>query len=135
MQTFVPYVEDALSARILDGKRLNKQIVECAQILNALLDPAARGWVNHPAVRMWRGHEARLLAYTAAMQSERTRRYGKPINVRLRDAPLGSSPIDPPWWAGRIHATHRSNLLRKDPVFYGRYAWPENASQPYFWPV
>jgi hypothetical protein len=135
LQTFVPYVDDALSARVLDDKRLNKQVVECAQILNALLDPAARGWVNHPAVKMWRGYEARLVVYTQAMQSERTRRYGKPINVTLREVPPTSSADDPPWWAGFIHSSHRSNLVRKDQGFYGRYNWPEDGSKPYFWPV
>jgi hypothetical protein len=135
LQTFVPYVNDALSARVLDDKRLNKQVVECAQILNALLDPSARGWVNHPAVRMWRGYEARLLTYTAAMQAERVRRYGRPINVNLREAPPGSFADDPPWWAGRIHSSHRSNLLRKDQGFYGRYHWMDGADLPYFWPV
>lgn len=135
MQTFVPYVDDALSARVLDNKRLNKQIVECAQILNALLNPAAKGWVNHPAVRMWRGYEARLVRYTEAMQAERVRRYGKPINVALREPPPSSRADDPPWWKSLVHSSHRSNLLRKDPAHYGRYGWPETSDKPYVWPV
>ena len=54
MQTFLPYPDFAKSAACLDNKRLNKQIVECYQILRAITDPTY-GWQNHPAVNMWRG--------------------------------------------------------------------------------
>ena len=64
MQTFVPLtstVDDI--AKVLDNKRLNKQALEGWQILMTLLelDPQGnhrvpKGWYNHPAVKMWRGH-------------------------------------------------------------------------------
>ena len=40
-------------------------------------------------------------------------------------------------WFGdkRVHASHRSNLLRKDSEFYGKYNWKESSDLPYFWPV
>jgi Pyrimidine dimer DNA glycosylase len=41
-----------------------------------------------------------------------------------------------PAWVGdeTVHASHRSNLLRKDPLFYGRYGWAEPPDLPYAWP-
>jgi hypothetical protein len=33
------------------------------------------------------------------------------------------------------HASHRSNLLRKDKVFYGKYGWKESNDLPYIWTV
>jgi len=41
-----------------------------------------------------------------------------------------------PGWLGdeAFHASHRSNLLRKDPEFYGRYGWNEPPDLPYIWP-
>ena len=42
-----------------------------------------------------------------------------------------------PLWLGdeTFHNSHRSNLLRKDPVFYGKYNWNVEASLPYHWPL
>ena len=34
-----------------------------------------------------------------------------------------------------FHASHRSNLLRKDPTYYGAFGWAEDATLPYVWPV
>lgn len=42
----------------------------------------------------------------------------------------------PPWLGDeRVHASHRSNLLRKDPVWYGQFDWTDNPTDPYVWPV
>jgi len=64
MQTFLPYKNYTKSAKALDNKRLNKQILEGYQILKVLSnnDPKA-AWRNHPAVKMWRGHENSLWDY------------------------------------------------------------------------
>jgi hypothetical protein len=34
-----------------------------------------------------------------------------------------------------VHSSHRANLLRKDPNFYGKYGWQESPEIPYFWPI
>lgn len=41
-----------------------------------------------------------------------------------------------PLWVGdpAFHASHRSNLLRKDSVFYGKFGWLEPHDLPYVWP-
>jgi hypothetical protein len=41
-----------------------------------------------------------------------------------------------PWWYGNrdLHASHRSNLLRKDDEYYGRFGWSESPDLPYWWP-
>lgn len=40
-----------------------------------------------------------------------------------------------PWWLGKedLHSSHRSNLLKKDPLFYGRYNWKESRDLNYVW--
>ena len=138
MQTFLPVPDFAESARILDNARLGKQRVETYQIIRTL-DGVTKGWRNHPAVRMWRGYEPALLVYGIAMCDEWDRR-GYPDTVRgklgehLRDA---DHPVHLPPWLGdaALHASHRSNLLRKDAEFYGRYSWSEPPDLPYVWPV
>lgn len=131
MQTFLPYPDFAQSAACLDNRRLGKQRVECLQILRALRDPSY-GWQNHPAVRMWRGYADALETYKAYCIVEWTRRGFK----NTMEAFAKGAPALPPWLGNAaFHASHRSNLLRKDPVFYGRYGWTEPHNLPYVWPV
>lgn len=141
MQTFLPSPNYAESARVLDYRRLGKQRVECKQILLAMPKDTG-GWRNHPATKMWRGYEVELARYGFAMCREWVSRgYQDSLGVFFSGLVLdyladGRNP-EPPAWLGdeQIHASHRSNLLRKDPVFYGRYGWAESADLPYIWPV
>lgn len=51
----------------------------------------------------------------------------------LQSIPVTSEPS----WLGdpKLHASHRSNLLRKDPIHYGKFGWEEPATMEYVWPV
>jgi len=130
VQTFLPYPNFKESALVLDRARLGKQRVEANQILNAIKDPH-NGWRHHPAVKMWRGYENALCLYRNTMIQEWIRR-GYVNNMPL----LFFDAVQNPWWLGleEFHASHRSNLLRKDPKFYGQYGWLEPSDLPYFWP-
>jgi hypothetical protein len=49
--------------------------------------------------------------------------------------PLTVNPCLPPWLGyDALHASHRSNLLRKDAEYYGRHGWTEPHDLPYHWP-
>ncbi|HET6521298.1 MAG TPA: MSMEG_6728 family protein [Geminicoccaceae bacterium] len=140
MQTFLPYPDVAASVACLDHRRLGKQRVEALQVLNALAalrEGRPYGWQRHPAVRMWRGHDDLLAAYMNAAVDEWERRGFRNAMARRPVPAEASRPRSPPWWWGdeRLHASHRSNLLRKDPAHYGRFGWPEPPDLPYFWPV
>ena len=64
MQTFLPYKSFNESFKVLDYRRLGKQRVEAMQILNVLLGRTkTKGWVNHPATKMWKGYENALKQY------------------------------------------------------------------------
>ncbi len=69
MQTFLPYPNFHLTAECLDNKRLGKQRVEAWQVLRALRGET-KGWVNHPATVMWRGHEQSLILYGLVISTE-----------------------------------------------------------------
>jgi hypothetical protein len=139
MQTFLPYSDYVQSARVLDRQRLGKQRVETLQLLKANLVPSAsRGWVNHPAAKMWRGYELNLISYGVAMCDEWLRRgYRDTCRDKILSyADLAAYRGVPPWLGdAALHASHRANLLRKDPDFYGQYGWSENPDDPYVWPV
>jgi len=136
MQTFLPYPDFMLSAQCLDWRRLGKQRVEALQILNCLNpESTRRGWQNHPAVKMWRGYEEALKIYANTMIAEWVLRG---YNNTMSYYPVNSFRfITLPHWLGdqAFHASHRSNLLRKDPKHYGRFDWTEGPDIKYVWPV
>ena len=138
MQTFLPYPDFQKSAACLDNKRLGKQRVECLQILKALSDPSY-GWQNHPAVKMWRGSHGYLANYGYVICLEwRSRGFNDSL------LPWFEAKFNPTWvglarpsWFGNeaFHASHRSNLLRKDFAHYSQFGWRESSNLPYVWPV
>jgi hypothetical protein len=129
MQTFLPYPSYTKSAQVLDRQRLGKQRLENHQLLRALLDPEA-GYKNHPATKMWRGHELALAAYHRAIVYEwhDIRGYKDTMGAKVAQliTDFADSIPDPaasrrdPGWLGNpeFHRAHRSNLIRKDPEFY-----------------
>lgn len=132
MQTFLPVPNLAISAMLLDQRRLNQQINECRQILSAIANGG--GWRRHPAVRMWREAPMALRLYHDCCVREWVRR-GYVNNRQEFLPPLAD--ITMPSWLGRgdFHASHRSQLLAKDPEWYGRYGWTEEPGRDYVWPV
>ncbi len=132
MQTFLPLPDMLESVKVLDNKRLGKQRVEALQILNTL-QGRSRGWANHPAVKMWRGHEEALKEYHNLCISEWVRR-GFRNNMPFM-AQVGGCFGMPHWFGNEeFHSSHRSNLLRKDPGYYGWLGWSEPPTMPYYWP-
>ena len=140
MQTFLPYPDYAECAKVIDDKRLWKQVLEAKQIL-ATIRGDSKAWGNHPAVTMWRGYHDSLRGYLMTMVQEwLNRRIGDGIS--LEDYWVGDKSIlcytedDIPHWIEdeRLHSSHRSNLLRKDPVWYGQFGWVEPDDMPYYWP-
>lgn len=154
MQTFLPHITPAQCAHSLDSKRLNKQILECYQILNILSgNSKSNAWQHHPAVLMWAGAEHHLWNYTMAMVNEANKR-GIKTNKNmenlnsLRKKSLKNWGQDKPAFANkqsinRTIITHRANLYRKDPVYYAEYASAvyDDNNKPccdkcqYYWPT
>jgi len=134
MQTFLPYASFEKSAACLDNRRLGKQRVEAFQILNILAGKTT-AWRNHPAVLMWKGYEKALRQYLRAVILEWKRRgFKNSMRIPRKVALL---PSDLPSWLGsrKFHASHRSNLLRKDSVHYSQMGWKVDLDLPRHWPV
>ena len=132
MQTFLPYDGFIKSGMALDYRRLGKQRVEAYQILRTLRGEGKMGWQHHPAVKMWQGYEDALAMYHDTMIMCWLER-GYKNNMKLTHV---SQAKMPPWMGDpQFHASHRSNLLRKDPVYYGQFGWTEPPDLPYVWPV
>lgn len=153
MQTFLPFSTPADCAEVLDNKRLNKQILECYQILK-VISTNGKAWRNHPAVLMWDGSENELWRYTMAMVNEASSRGIKTENnlnnLNELKAKYGAGwGSNPPVFTktkesfDRTIITHRANLYRKDPILYAQFANSVNNvnNKPccpkclYFWPT
>lgn len=65
MQVFV-VGSPIYTAQCLDRLRLNKQIVECGQILSALRGDT-KAWVNHPCTKQYRNHQLWLYYYQKSL--------------------------------------------------------------------
>ncbi len=137
MNTFLPYPDFAESARVIDRQRLGKQRVEVLQLLRVLTGQT-KGWANHPATRMWRGYEHALASYGHRVCEEWIRRgYRDTCLAKIGALAMPLRYTGEPFWLGdeAFHASHRSNLLRKDPEHYGRLGWVEPSDLPYVWPA
>ena len=137
MQTFLPHPSFTLTASQLDYRRLGKQRVEAWQILKVLLGEKS-GWSRHPAVLQWENHADWLCTYAIVVCDEWiSRGYNDSMRPRFCEAARTLPQTKWPAWLGRAdyHASHRSNLLRKNHDFYSRHGWSEPADLPYVWPV
>jgi hypothetical protein len=160
MQTFMPSQDFDEVAKVLDNKRLNKQALEGWQILMNLLelDPQgnhrpAKGWSNHPAVKMWKGYEVALYMYIEAMTKEWLRRgYKTTIADKARqtlNTAISKGLLEPistlrnfPLWIQleELLSSHRTALLAKNYEWYSQFGWPEDPGYPiteytYIWPT
>jgi hypothetical protein len=98
---------------------------------------------------MWRGYEEALGAYGAAVCREWCRRgHADTCDLKIRvdladfgitqvrtQAELTRLKLVPPWLGDeRVHRSHRSALLRKDPDWYAQFFSDVPADLPYYWP-
>jgi len=127
----MPYASPYQSARVLDPSRLGNQAYrECRTLING-------GWPNHPASKMWSGHEHHLALYALACLEE-LRRRGRfyPGHILFFERKLIEFPdTGLPSWVGdeRLHSSHRAVLLWKDLDWYGRFGWSEEPAEHCFW--
>lgn len=130
MQTFLPEADFAKTAKHLDRKRLIKQSVENLQVLKSLAGYYSKSgaWVNHPAVKMWEGHEDWLFLYNEAIIKEILMRGYKNSTRETFDQIYQDNFImlesNEPWWLGdeKLHYSHKGRLYEKDPDKYYFYS-------------
>jgi len=132
MQTFLHERDYTRAARHLDSRRLNKQIVECKQILGAIRGQTA--WSHHPIVRMWHDWPENLVAYAQCMCYEYKQRYDHDHSLMLWfAAQYADNATKPPWLIEPLIDSHQSALVYKRPTHY-KLIYPTVASiLDYLW--
>lgn len=96
----------------------------------------SKGWYNHPAVRMWEGYHVLLVDYSQCMcDAWSARGFEDSVWMKVESIKVPGEVEYPLWWGDqRIIDSHRSNLLRKAPVYYAHFGWDVPDNLPYFWP-
>lgn len=110
------------TAMALDNLRLNKQIIECRQILDAL--NGAKAWSNHPCVLQYRGHEFWLECYLHCLQSFynylRYDRRGDKHDMQVYDNTCFL--CRPDWHTPAYYDQMKRRLYSKNPEHYKQWA-------------
>lgn len=134
MQVFLPEKSFVECAQVLDTKRLVKQLLEGRQIMTILANESPSGaWKNHPAVKMFKGHEGILFWYLEAIRNEmQVRNYKWEKNWEVLEdtynrnfSKIKHSKV--PYWMedknifNRVIRTHRGRLWEKDSMHYAHY--------------
>ena len=115
MQIFIlgtPYY----TATVLDRRRLNKQIVECNQIVKAIKGESS-AWGKHPVVKMYTSHLDYLKHYTSCLQNYRDGNYELAM-TESRKAEL----VRPSFVNSTLTNNMKRRLFTKDERFYSQFS-------------
>lgn len=134
MQTFLPFPSYEESAACLDRQRLGKQRIEVLQLCRAITEGGS--YSNHPAAKMWEQYIGQLVVYGQVICREWTRRGYRDTCYDKISVYAEYGNLIYPFWIGNkdFHDSHKSNLLRKDPIYYSQFNFLPN-NLPYVWPV
>ena len=139
MQTFLCFRKHMATAQALDMARLGKQRAEARQILQHLLfDGPMVG--NPHAYNMWAGWEGHLAFYGMCMAHEWGMRGFRDNTMSWFKGIIDNGDqlhLTPPPWMDNLWMlrSHRSNLVRKMPHYYGELFPNTPENMPYLWPV
>lgn len=125
MQVFI--IGTALeTAMILDRKRLNKQIIECRQILDAL--NGATAWSNHPCVLQYKGHEEWLREYLDCLVG-----YKNNDLVQAFVAEQWCHITRPKWHTTEYFDQMKRRLFKKDEKHYKMWERLGTSDEDWYW--
>lgn len=146
VNVFLPYADYEKSIRVLDKKRLTKQLVECIQLL-AVIVHKKKGYANHPVTKIWRPYVGALVHYAhicCLVIRDKYPAYSlEKMEARLTSGEFGAaSQEEKPVFSDAFHDSHKSSLWHKDPEEYHMfeehshincYAWPVPVKRVTIW--
>lgn len=122
------------TAIALDRARMNKQIVETQQILDAL--NGEKAWSNHPCVLQYRGYEEWLQSYKECLEACRAgRNYDSPDGgfYDMRDASRYCEVCKPPFHTQEYFDQMKRRLYTKNPEHYKQWAHLGTSDENWYW--
>ena len=104
------------TAESLDSKRLHKQILECDQIIQAILGRTT-AWANHPCTKMYRDHPEWLYNYQLSLEYYSTGKYKSAIYWSLF-----ADAIRPPFHTADYFNQMKRRLYTKNNTHYHQWS-------------
>lgn len=155
MNVFLPYESLEESARCLDDLRLNKQILECFQIMQVGLG-SSKGYRNHPIVKHWAMSLKSLSKYAlyCCIEYEKRRGYqhkyhesfmdcamndlfqdAKPLVYFCAEGSLGTPECIRTYDKEEVMKLYKQKLINKwlEDISKGREPKWTNSNPPDFW--
>ena len=114
------------TAQALDKRRLNKQIVEVGQILEAL--NGAKAWSNHPCVLQYHGHKEWLDNYKRCLEG-----YAMGDTVRAAVYSILADGICPNWHTQEYYDQMKRRLYTKDKEHYKQWAYLGKSQENWYY--
>lgn len=127
------------TAIALDAKRLNKQIIECGQILDAL--NGEKAWRNHPCVLQYNEHKKWLWLYMSVLAeyyqinhldwlSDEGKESLKPLMYHWNEKALKKTPY---WHTQEYFDQMKRRLYTKDKVHYKQWEYLGTSNCNWYW--
>ena len=122
------------TAKALDRRRLNKQIVECQQILNAI-DGKTKSWANHPCTIQYKNNKVWLINYLNTLVHYR--RY-----ITLNDTfylnaayiyDCCASKLVPQFHTQEYFDNMKKRLYTKDHSHYKQFEYLGESNENWYW--
>lgn len=114
------------TAMILDKRRLNKQIIECRQIIDAL--KGASAWSNHPCVLQYRGYEFWLRCYKRVLEA-----FVQNDDTRIHFWNFRAYQSTPNWHNHDYYEQMKRRLYTKDKKHYSQFAEYGESECNWYW--
>lgn len=114
------------TAMALDKLRLNKQIIECQQILDAL--DGKKAWGKHPATLQYCGHEVWLQRYRDCLEC-----YRDGLDRVAKGWSVLADIRKPPFHTDEFFAQMKRRLYTKNPEHYAQFAEYGPSDENWYW--
>ena len=115
------------TAKVLDKKRLNKQIIECRQILKAI-NGETKAWANHPCTIQYRDNKEWLIAYIHCLEAF----YTKDID-KARVWNCYAMDFKPNFHTQGYFDNMKRRLYTKDKEHYKQFAYLGESYENWYW--
>ena len=115
------------TAMVLDKKRLNRQIIETKQILDALFGES-EAWNRHPATLQYDEFEQWLLEYRGCLWNYRR----GDLEAAQMHSQLADS-IRPPFHTEEFFNQMKRRLYTKDNNHYAQWAYLGESQENWYW--
>lgn len=115
------------TAEALDYKRLNKQMIENQQIMDAILGDG-KGWFNHPIVKSYKNHFQWLYRYHLCLFW-----YKRGDKIMAKKMSEQAMAFKPNFHTDEYFTQMKRRLFEKDEEYYKQWSYLGKSLDNWYW--